>query len=95
MPKYHANDLLTIGEVAKHFGYAEDYLRALNAQNGAHYDPSFRQLRIKTSSEWRKAFVPNVQYVYQYADVNRWFKEHQALPTVQTYNASHGIEVDL
>lgn len=95
MPKYQDNDLLTIKQAAVHFGYAEDYLRALNAEHSAAADPMFRRMRIKTDETWRKAFDCSAHYVYQYDDLKRWFADHQASPHVQSYNASHGIEVDL
>ncbi len=95
MPKYADSDLLTIKQAADHFGYAEDYLRALNSKNNPNSDPFFRRMRIKTDETWRKAFNNSAHYVYQYDDLKRWFADHQASPFVQAYNASHGIEVDL
>jgi len=95
LPKYKDSDLLTIGEVADHFGYSVEYLRCLNSENGEQADPLFRRMRIKTDPTWRQAFGNSSHYVYQYGDVKEWFRNHQAAPTVQAFNESRGIVVDL
>lgn len=95
MTQYQADDLLTIEQVAKHFGYSEEYLRGLHAKSGSNTDPLFRRMRIKTDPSWRQAFKCSAHYVYRYGDLKAWFRDHQSKPTVKAFNESHGIIVDL
>lgn len=95
MPKYKNDDLLTMEQVADHFGYTCEYLRALHAENSKQADPLFRRIRIKTDPTWRAEFNSHAQYVYRYRDLKEWFQGRQTTPTVQAYNQAHGIIVDL
>lgn len=95
LPKYKDDDLLTLVQVADHFGYSLKYLRALSAENHRHSDPLLRRARIKTDPTWRKAFGSSAHYVYRYGELKTWFNDHQADPAVQAFNQGRGIIVDL
>lgn len=95
LPKYTDDDLLTLPQVADHFGYSLKYLRSLSAANTKHSDPLFRRARVKTDPTWRKAFDSSAHYVYRYGELKTWFNDHQADPNVQSWNEGRGITVEL
>lgn len=92
--KYKEDDLLSLQEVADVLGYAKGHLDMLFSPGTKTYDPSFRQIRIKTDVTYRKAFDTKAQYVFRYGDVKRWFNERQSRPSVQAWNEARGIIVE-
>ncbi len=92
--RYNDDDLLTLDQVAEAVGYTRGHLAMLFSPGVETYDPSFRQIRIKTDETFRKAFNTRAQYVFRYGDVKRWFNEYQSRPSVQAWNEGRGIVVE-
>lgn len=94
-PKYDPDQLMSVEEAAKALGYSLSYMKGLVSPGHPQYDRVLGRMKIQTDETWRKAFSrPNIQYVWRYGDLVKWFNEHQELPTVKTYNQGRGIIVE-
>lgn len=94
MPKRFKKDaFVTLDEVADEFGYALTYLKDMATPGDNHADPDLVRLRVQTDETFREAYGVKAKHVFVYGELQRWFANRQARPTVQAYNASRGIIV--
>lgn len=85
---YEDGDLLSAYDVADHFGYSRDYVRALLDINDKAADPRLIRLKIDTDATWRKANNSRVRFVFEYSAVKVWYEGRQRRRTVK--NMSRG-----
>ena len=85
---YESGDLLSAYDVADHFGYSRDYVRALLDINDKAADPRLIRLKIDTDATWRKANNSRARFVFEYEAVKAWYLARQNRRTVK--NMSRG-----
>lgn len=85
---YEDGDLLSAYDVADHFGYSRDYVRALLDINDRAADPRLIRLKIDTDATWRKANNSRARFVFEYSAVKTWYEQRQKRRTVK--NMSRG-----
>lgn len=74
---YEEGDLLTAYDVADHFGYSRDYVRAMLDINDKAADPRLIRLKIATDETWRKATGNRARFVFEYSAVKAWYLQRQ------------------
>lgn len=85
---YEDGDLLTAYDIADHFGYSRDYVRAMLDINDRAADPRLIRLKIATDATWRKENRNRAQFVFEYSAVKTWYLQRQNRRTVK--NMSRG-----
>lgn len=85
---YEDGDLLTAHDVADHFGYSRDYVRAMLDINDKAADPRLIRLKIATDETWRKTNGNRARFVFEYSAVKEWYAKRQNRRTVK--NMSRG-----
>lgn len=81
---YEDDDLLTAYDVADHFGYSRDYVRAMLDIKDRAADPRLIRLKIDTDAAWRKSTGNRARFVFQYKDVKAWYLQRQNRRTVKS-----------
>lgn len=81
---YEDGDLLTAYDIADHFGYSRDYVRAMLDINDRAADPRLIRLKISTDQAWRKANRNRAQFVFEYSAVRAWYLKRQNRHTVKS-----------
>lgn len=80
---YEDGDLLTAYDVADHFGYSRDYVRAMLDIKDRAADPRLIRLKIATDETWRKDTGSRARFVFEYAAVKSWYLQRQSRRTVK------------
>lgn len=88
---YDDDDMIGANELADHFGYSRDHVRAMLNIQDRNADPALIRLRIETTREWRQANGMRARIVFRYADAKAWYEQRQRKPTVrrQKHNRKH------
>ena len=80
---YEDGDLLTAYDVADHFGYSRDYVRAMLDINDRSADPRLIRLKIDTDDTWRRENGNRARFVFEYNAVKAWYEQRQRRRTVK------------
>ena len=81
---YEDGDLLTAHDIADHFGYSRDYVRAMLDINDRSADPRLIRLKIDTDATWRRENGNRARFVFEYSDVKAWYLKRQNRRTVKS-----------
>lgn len=80
---YEDGDLLTAYDVAEHFGYSRDYVRAMLDIKADSADPRLIRLKIATDETWRRENRNRARFVFEYSAVKAWYVQRQTRHTVK------------